>query len=123
MNSPQFQPLWETWKANLKTPFFGITNDGHKRESLYEIRDEGAPTKQMVKKDLTSIFGRHANTLKDKCSSKGDSLSAWTATYAVTSPTHAACGSNIPVDPNMMDPTMPEDRWNPADQVSGSSRG
>lgn len=48
VNSPQFQPLWSKWKANLDKPFYGITNDGSKKEGLYHLQDEGAPTQQMV---------------------------------------------------------------------------
>ncbi|KAJ4176821.1 hypothetical protein NW755_014205 [Fusarium falciforme] len=48
VNSDVFEPLWETWKENLSTPFYGVTSNGVKREGLYSLQDEGAPTQRMV---------------------------------------------------------------------------
>ncbi|KAH6950287.1 hypothetical protein BKA56DRAFT_606726 [Ilyonectria sp. MPI-CAGE-AT-0026] len=47
-----FQPLWNAWKGSLEAPFYGVTSDGVKREGLYPLQDEGAPTKEMVEAAL-----------------------------------------------------------------------
>ncbi|GES58479.1 DUF3500-domain-containing protein [Aspergillus terreus] len=47
-NSDIFQPLWDKWKSDLSVPFLGITNDGSIKEGLYALRNEGAPSKEMV---------------------------------------------------------------------------
>ncbi|KAK2600515.1 hypothetical protein N8I77_010042 [Diaporthe amygdali] len=56
VHSPLFQPLWTKWKANLDVPYYGITSDGRKKEGLYQLQDEGAPTQQMVTKGSASYF-------------------------------------------------------------------
>ncbi|KAH7020545.1 hypothetical protein EDB80DRAFT_747012 [Ilyonectria destructans] len=48
VNSPEFQPIWKTWKGNLGVPFYGVTNDGVRKEGIYHRQDEGAPTSNMV---------------------------------------------------------------------------
>ncbi|KAL3457180.1 hypothetical protein BJX64DRAFT_293352 [Aspergillus heterothallicus] len=45
---PLVTELVSRWKANLDEPFYGVTSDGHRKEGLFEIRDEGAPVEEMV---------------------------------------------------------------------------
>lgn len=39
---------YEWWAELLQRPFYGITNDGKKREGLFQIQDESAPTEKVV---------------------------------------------------------------------------
>lgn len=48
LKSPHLEAIREDWRKKLDVPFYGVTNDGKRREGLYQIRDEGAPTKNMV---------------------------------------------------------------------------
>ncbi|KAK1531230.1 hypothetical protein CPAR01_10879, partial [Colletotrichum paranaense] len=56
LKSPHLEAIREDWRKKLDAPFYGVTNDGKRREGLYQIRDEGAPTKQMsVRKSRYSL--------------------------------------------------------------------
>ncbi|KAK1641025.1 hypothetical protein BDP81DRAFT_457948 [Colletotrichum phormii] len=46
--NPHLETVREAWRKNLEVPFYGITHDGKRKEGLYQLRDEGAPTKMMV---------------------------------------------------------------------------
>ncbi|KAF9875487.1 hypothetical protein CkaCkLH20_06868 [Colletotrichum karsti] len=64
VNSPVFRPLWRKWRANLDAPFYGITNDSKKRNGLYRLQDEGAPTQKMVaaaREVITSLTPKERN--------------------------------------------------------------
>ncbi|KAH7205134.1 uncharacterized protein BKA55DRAFT_722916, partial [Fusarium redolens] len=41
---PRVSELFHNWAKSLDTPFFGLTTDGTKRNDLYKLEDEGAPT-------------------------------------------------------------------------------
>ncbi|KAL4879963.1 hypothetical protein BJY04DRAFT_219768 [Aspergillus karnatakaensis] len=41
---PRINQLFQTWNDTLKKPFYGITTDGKKKENLYKLGDESAPT-------------------------------------------------------------------------------
>ncbi|KAF5528354.1 hypothetical protein CGCA056_v001327 [Colletotrichum aenigma] len=49
VKNERFKAIWGSRSSNLDTPFNGITTDGRKRDGLYKLQNEGAPTKQMVK--------------------------------------------------------------------------
>ena len=36
--------LFEEWSRSLEAPFHGVTTDGVKREDLFTLEDQGAPT-------------------------------------------------------------------------------
>jgi hypothetical protein len=40
--------LVAAWKPLYAQPYFGITSDGNRESGLYQIKDEGAPTEQLV---------------------------------------------------------------------------
>ncbi|KAJ5982628.1 hypothetical protein N7451_012728 [Penicillium sp. IBT 35674x] len=42
------QNIFQEWHDRLKTEFYGVTSDGKKKENLYPLQDEGAPTIQMT---------------------------------------------------------------------------
>lgn len=46
---PWMKDLVGEWTEGLKGKFYGITTDGAKIEGLYELQDEGAPTKAAVR--------------------------------------------------------------------------
>lgn len=48
MADPWMKDLVGQWSEGLKSQFHGITTDGSKIEGLYELQDEGAPTKAAV---------------------------------------------------------------------------
>ncbi|CZR55556.1 uncharacterized protein PAC_05444 [Phialocephala subalpina] len=48
INKPKPKQLFGPWLDLLKQPFTGITTDGIRREGLYDLADEGAPTQEMV---------------------------------------------------------------------------
>ncbi|KEZ45099.1 hypothetical protein SAPIO_CDS2529 [Scedosporium apiospermum] len=48
VDSPLFQDIWKKWSANLAAPFYGITSDGVRRDGIYRLQYEGAPTRNMV---------------------------------------------------------------------------
>ncbi|KAI8261081.1 hypothetical protein K4K58_001516 [Colletotrichum sp. SAR11_239] len=47
VKNERFKAIWGSRSSNLDTPFHGITTDGQKRDGLYKLQNEGAPTKQM----------------------------------------------------------------------------
>ena len=48
MKNPEVAKIYKDWTSNLEHPFYGITSDGQKLENIYRIRDERAPTEEMV---------------------------------------------------------------------------
>lgn len=46
---PWMKDLVGEWTEGLRGRFHGITTDGAKIEGLYELQDEGAPTKAAVR--------------------------------------------------------------------------
>ncbi|PVH79624.1 hypothetical protein DL98DRAFT_549548 [Cadophora sp. DSE1049] len=48
ITSPHVQPLFSSWLSLLKEPFKGVTSDGVKKNGLYSLENEGAPTKNIV---------------------------------------------------------------------------
>lgn len=49
LNNVEVQPLLQSWIQNLENPFYGVTNDGQKRQGLFQLQDEGAPTAKAVR--------------------------------------------------------------------------
>lgn len=47
-SAPIAQDIFQSWRENLISPFYGVTTDGKKKENLYPLQDEGAPTREMV---------------------------------------------------------------------------
>ncbi|KAI0483335.1 hypothetical protein GGR56DRAFT_238636 [Xylariaceae sp. FL0804] len=45
---PWLHGLYQHWRKLLQEPFKGVTNDGHVRPGLFEIRDEGIPIESIV---------------------------------------------------------------------------
>ncbi|EXJ68784.1 uncharacterized protein A1O5_07715 [Cladophialophora psammophila CBS 110553] len=41
------KPIIALWKQKLESPFYGITSDGHKKENLFHLEDENAPTAEI----------------------------------------------------------------------------
>ncbi|EXA32383.1 hypothetical protein FOVG_16429 [Fusarium oxysporum f. sp. pisi HDV247] len=48
LNNAKLKPLFQSWIQKLETPFYGVTSNGQKREGLFELQDEGAPTAKAV---------------------------------------------------------------------------
>ncbi|KAJ0423064.1 hypothetical protein BJY00DRAFT_279276 [Aspergillus carlsbadensis] len=48
LSRPEFKPIFDPWVESVKTPFSGITTDGHKVENIYQLEENGAPTEEMV---------------------------------------------------------------------------
>lgn len=51
---PKMKDLVEAWTEGLKGEFRGITTDGTRTEGLYELQDEGAPTRAAVSQAVLS---------------------------------------------------------------------
>ncbi|KAH8738418.1 hypothetical protein BGZ61DRAFT_544879 [Ilyonectria robusta] len=53
--------------GNLDAPFFGITDNGIKREGLYRLQDEGAPTGDMAARNVLQSLNadEKGNALRD----------------------------------------------------------
>ena len=58
LKAPMPGGMVPAWKKLYAQPYFGITCDGQKESGLFQIRDEGAPTEQLVAaaKELLAVL-------------------------------------------------------------------
>ncbi|KAJ4295856.1 hypothetical protein N0V88_004558 [Collariella sp. IMI 366227] len=129
-NPPWLHGLYLHWLKLFQEPFKGITNDGHIRPNLFNLRDEGIPITRIV---------TAANTLLSKLSPSQLSLltyhidspewRTWSNPELLLSPKREeALGlelmrslppdqqSHAQIYKQLHDPAMPPGRWNHDDQ-------
>ncbi|KAK7448979.1 hypothetical protein Landi51_06059 [Colletotrichum acutatum] len=140
LKSPHLEAIREDWSKKLDVPFYGVTNDGKRREGLYQIRDEGAPTRKMVEaarrvldslspsekadtvhdldSDTWSLTKLTVRKIIDEGLDKGLTLCANEGQLGLQlmQSLPPELQRKAQIYPTMKDPAMPEGRWNPADQ-------